>query len=149
VGYSPHIPRWGAPQLPQGPVSCTAVAAEPPDTAKIESSFSTSGLSQLLQTTSVALELTIFSNLVPHSRHLYSKIGIDSPPCSMIREKNFGRREPNLKPDHQLLQQINRAITNAAGMKIVQSVRHEHSISVSLVWCDHAGPPYFVARIEF
>jgi hypothetical protein len=35
---SPHIPRRGAPQAPQGPGSVEVEAAEDPETAKTESS---------------------------------------------------------------------------------------------------------------
>ena len=68
--YSPHIPRRGAPQAPQGPSSGERARDDVPDTAKIESSFSTRGLSQLWQwTAAAAAELRIFSNFVPQSRH--------------------------------------------------------------------------------
>jgi len=70
LDYSPHIPRRGAPQAPQGPSSGERARDDVPETAKIESSFSTRGLSQLLQwTPAAAAELRIFSNFVPQSRH--------------------------------------------------------------------------------
>ena len=65
--YSPHMPRRGAPQAPHGPVSEDTTLNEPPETAKVERSYSTRGLSQSLQTTSDALEVSILSNFAPHS----------------------------------------------------------------------------------
>jgi hypothetical protein len=69
------MPRRGAPQ-PHGPGSDEAYFADDPETAKMESIFSTFPLSHFLQVTWLVAELTIFSNLVPQSRHWYSKIGI-------------------------------------------------------------------------
>jgi hypothetical protein len=70
------MPRRGAPQALQGP-GCDEKVLSDPDTAKVESSFSTCELSHCLQVTEAALaELTILSNFVPQSRHWYSKIGI-------------------------------------------------------------------------
>jgi hypothetical protein len=45
-------------------------------TAKTDNSFSILGLAHFLQATSVVEEGTIFSKVVPHSRHLNSKSGI-------------------------------------------------------------------------
>gem|GEM_PF-6028164 len=73
--YSPHMPRRGAPQAPQGPGSGD-VFSEPPDTAKVERSLSTRELSHFRQVTELApFELTIRSNVVPQSLHRYSKMG--------------------------------------------------------------------------
>jgi hypothetical protein len=48
-------------------------------TANTDNSFSTLELSHFLQATLVVEEGTIFSKVVPHSRHLNSKSGIDPP----------------------------------------------------------------------
>jgi hypothetical protein len=69
AGYSPHIPRRGAPQAPQGPDSVAAVERDAPTTANTESSFSTRALPHCLQVAVASAELTSFSNLAPHLRH--------------------------------------------------------------------------------
>jgi hypothetical protein len=73
--YPPHIPRLGAPQG-QGPGSAAAASREPPETAKTESSLSTCELEHFAQVIFVEPFETIFSNLVPHSRQRYSKMGM-------------------------------------------------------------------------
>jgi hypothetical protein len=75
----PHEPRSAAPQAPQGPDSIAAAEAPrgAPPTAKTDSSFSTFGLAQLLQTTAVEDVGTIFSNAVPQASHLNSKSGME------------------------------------------------------------------------
>jgi len=73
-----HMPRWAAPQEPQGPGSNEleeALRGEPP-TANTDNSFSTLGLEHFRHTTSVEDVGTIFSNVVPQSSHLYSNSGI-------------------------------------------------------------------------
>jgi len=70
------MPRWGAPQAPQGPDPRPDSGREDPPTAKTESNFSTCRLAQRLHTTEVVDEATIFSKVSPQSRHLYSKRGI-------------------------------------------------------------------------
>ncbi len=79
------MPRRGAPQAPQGPGSEKVADREASATAKTESSFSTRGLEQFLQTGSAAEEFTIFSNLAPHARHRYSKIGTFALPVALYR----------------------------------------------------------------
>jgi hypothetical protein len=75
--YSPHMPRLGAPQAPHGPAgSADEEEREDPATANTENSFSTCRLPHSLQAAWVLAEITIFSNLAPQSRHLYSNIGI-------------------------------------------------------------------------
>jgi hypothetical protein len=74
----PHMPRSAAPQEPQGPDSTEAAECDDPPTANTDKSFSTLGLEHFLQATFVVDEGTIFSNIVPHSRHLNSKSGIRS-----------------------------------------------------------------------
>jgi hypothetical protein len=74
----PQEPRSGAPHAPQGPGSNAAddaLRGDPP-TANTESSFSTRGLEQLLQTTLEEDVGTIFSNDVPQASHLNSKSGM-------------------------------------------------------------------------
>ena len=77
----PHIPRWAAPQDPQGPGSNGAEECDDAPTANTDKSFSTWGLAHFLQATSVDDEGTIFSKVVPQSRHLNSKSGIRSSWC--------------------------------------------------------------------
>jgi hypothetical protein len=69
------MPRRGAPQG-QGPGSAAAAWRETPATAKTDKSLSTRLLAQFRQVTSVAVPETIFSNLAPHSRQRYSKMGM-------------------------------------------------------------------------
>jgi len=68
----PHIPRWAAPHDPQGPGSNGAEECDDGPTANTDKSFSTWGLAHFLQATSVDDEGTIFSKVVPQSRHLNS-----------------------------------------------------------------------------
>ena len=79
--YSPHMPRRGAPQ-PQGPLSAERPCDAPPATAKADRSFSSFVLWQEVHSTGSEAPLTILSNCVPHSRHWYSKIGINSTPST-------------------------------------------------------------------
>jgi hypothetical protein len=72
----PHIPRCAAPQEPQGPDSIEGAECDDPPTANTDNSFSTLGLSHFLQATLVDDEGTIFSKVVPQSRHLNSKSGM-------------------------------------------------------------------------
>jgi hypothetical protein len=72
----PHIPRWAAPQAPQGPGSKEAAEGDDARTANTDSNFSTLGLSHFLHATAVVEEGTIFSKVVPHSRHLNSNSGM-------------------------------------------------------------------------
>ena len=55
---------------------------EAPATAKTETSFFTFGLPHFWQIIDAAAELKILSNLAPHARHLYSKIGM---PTHLVR----------------------------------------------------------------
>jgi hypothetical protein len=73
---TPHMPRCAALHEEQEPGSDDAGDADDARTAKTDNSFSTCGLAHCLQTTSVEDEGTIFSNLAPQARHLYSKSGI-------------------------------------------------------------------------
>jgi hypothetical protein len=72
----PHMPRCAAPQAPKGPGSNEAAGREDLPTANTDSIFSTLGLSHFVQATAVVEEGTIFSKVVPQSRHLYSNSGI-------------------------------------------------------------------------
>jgi hypothetical protein len=72
----PHIPRCAAPQAPQGPGSKEVEERDDAPTANTDNSFSTLGLSHFLQATGVLEDGTIFSKVVPQSRHLNSKSGI-------------------------------------------------------------------------
>jgi hypothetical protein len=73
------MPRSRAPQVLQGPSSKEAAECEPFATANTESNLSTLGLSHFPQSTLAVEAVTIFSNLVPQSWHLYSKIGMSFP----------------------------------------------------------------------
>ena len=84
--YSPHMPRSGAPQAPQGPGSAPVPERELPATAKTESNFSTFALPHFLQVAAAEPDATIFSNLAPQPRHSYSKIGILCPSRKIYRK---------------------------------------------------------------
>ena len=98
--YSPHIPRRGAPQAPQGPGSGEEVLSDAPATAKVERSLSTRELSHFRQVTELSpFDLTIRSKVVPHSRHRYSKMGILSSlaflaPCDVTIPKTGATIQP-------------------------------------------------------
>ena len=70
------MPRWAAPQAPHGPGSKAAADRDDDPTAKTDKSFSTFELSHFLQATLDLEEGTIFSKVVPQSRHLYSNSGM-------------------------------------------------------------------------
>ena len=90
AGYSPHIPRRGAPQAPHGPGSTDERDREGPATAKTDSSFSIRALPHSLQRACTAAELTICSNFVPQARHLYSKMGMIRSPQTELYLKLHG-----------------------------------------------------------
>ena len=73
------MPRSRAPHVRQGPSSIEAPECEPFATANTESNLSTLGLSHFPQSTLAVEEVTILSNRVPQSWHLYSKIGMSFP----------------------------------------------------------------------
>jgi len=100
----PHIPRWAAPQEPQGPDSIADVERDDPPTANTDNNFSTLGLSHFLQATLVVEEGTIFSKVAPHSWHLYSKSGIRSSHGSGSAKRGGGFMAPVGRPKPPLCQ---------------------------------------------